>query len=139
MTIRWHLPARLPCHPLTQCWSKSKTEVQSSPAFTHDFLLQIPQRPPGSVQQMWSLCIKNSPKLPVRSFRSEQPLLYESAGPNGGLLAAMLAAQRGQRIDLWTLDDAVRYGAGASTQISEKAAPDTIGQAGQLVGAEPRG
>ena len=126
--------------PLTQCWSKSKQEVLNSPRFTHEFLLKIPPNPRGSVRQMWSLCIKNSPQLPVRYFRTlEQPLVYKSAGPNGALLAAMLAAQRGQRIDLWTVDDAVRYEAGPATQISEEPAPDTIAQAGRLIGVAARG
>jgi len=59
---------------------------------------------------MWSLCMKNSPKLPVRPFhQTDGRLLFDSGGPNGALLASLLAVQSGRTILLWINDNAERY------------------------------
>jgi hypothetical protein len=56
--------------PMTQCWCKAAEEA-NSPRFNHTFLLQLAARenPPQTLQQFWSLCIKNVPSIPIRRFR----------------------------------------------------------------------
>jgi len=127
--------------PLTQCWCKPK-DTASSPCFTHDCLkkLSAANNAPGSIRQLWSLCVEGSQALPVRAFHSSEPvLLYASAGPNGALLAAMLAAQRRQTIHLWTNDNAERYGPVPNAHCGEDTPPDTLAQAGLLAGGDAAG
>jgi hypothetical protein len=125
--------------PLTQCWCKPN-EVWSSPVFTHNRLMQVSRTPSprGSLQQMWSLCLANSPNLPLQAFQSSPGLcLYESGGPNGALLASMLALQRGHPIHLWINDDADRYRPVQWAQGGQESARDTLdtlGQAGEMLG-----
>ncbi len=89
---------------------------------------------------MWSACLNNVPNLPVRRFhQSGAPMLYSSAGPNGALLASILAVQRGRAIDLWTSDNAGRYGKVARLTGTEGNMPHTLGEACLLVGAKACG
>jgi hypothetical protein len=99
--------------PLTQCWCRPADE-RNSQLFTHQFLLLLSEQlhPPQTLQQMWSLCMRNSPHLPVQNYLKDEPNHYGTGGPNGALLAAMLAAQRSRAMRLWVNDDAERYGAG---------------------------
>ena len=97
--------------PITQCWCKV-SEDAGNPRFNHAFLLRLGTRlgRPASLQAMWSLCMKNSPKLPVRPFhQTDGRLLFDSGGPNGALLASLLAVQSGRTILLWINDNAERY------------------------------
>jgi hypothetical protein len=125
--------------PMTQCWCKV-SEDAGNPCFNHAFLLRLGTRfnRPASLQAMWSLCMKNLPKLPVRPFhQTDGRLLFDSGGPNGALLASLLAVQSGRRILLWINDNAERYprvpAAGADASVDELTA------AGALLGTEPIG
>ena len=97
--------------PLTQCWCKP-VDAANSPCFNDTFLRQVAEKhsPPQTLEQFWALCINNLPNVPIRLFHEDQPLRYPFAGPNGALLACMLAAQRHRRINLWINDNAERYG-----------------------------
>jgi hypothetical protein len=80
---------------------------------------------------MWSLCTKNLPKLPVRHFhQSDGRLLYDSGGPNGALLASLLALQSGRPIHLRVNDNGERYprlhAAGAPGPMDELTAAATL-------------
>jgi hypothetical protein len=123
--------------PITQCWCKV-SEDAGNPRFNHAFLLRLATRinRPASLQAMWSLCMKNLPKLPVRPFhQADGRRLFDSGGPNGALLASLLAVQSGRRIVLWINDNAERYprvaAAGADV--------DELRAAGALLGMEPMG
>lgn len=125
--------------PMTQCWCRV-SEDAGNPRFNHPFLLRLGTRlsRPASLQAMWSLCMKNLPKLPVRRFhQTDGRLLFNSGGPNGALLASLLAVQLGRRILLWINDNAERYprvpAAGADASVDELRA------AGALLGREPIG
>ena len=120
--------------PLTQCWCKPKDET-SSPGFNHTFLERLADQdtPPQSVQQFWSLCLRNKPNLQVRLFH-EQSLnhFYPTAGPNGALLASMLASQRNRQVHLWINDNDERYSAIRQPPGVES---DTLTAAGLLLGS----
>jgi len=89
---------------------------------------------------MWSLCLNNVPNLPVRPFyQSEGLSVYESAGPNGALLAAMLAAQNGREIHLWINDNAERYGRVPPRPSAEGQASGTLSDAAILLGVRATG
>jgi hypothetical protein len=121
--------------PLTQCWCKPSDE-QSSPRFRHDFLLSLSeaQSQPGSLQEMWALCLDNAPRLPVWCYREREGLhLYASGGPNGALLASMLTSQGGREIALWSNDDGGRY---APPSAADRTVPDTVQAASELAGAK---
>ena|SRR5215210_1301073 len=128
--------------PLTQCWCKPN---ESSPCFTHNHLMQVSRTlsPRGSLQQMWSLCLANSPNLPLQAFQTPPGLcLYEFGGPNGALLASMLAVQRRHPVHLWVNDDADRYRPVQKTQGGQEGARDTfdtLAQAGKLLGMKAFG
>ena len=124
--------------PLTQCWCKPGEEV-SNPEFNHVFLQRVAKQdnPSQSLQQFWSLSIRNRPNLPVHPFDLQYPdHSYESAGPNGALLAAMLGAQRNRAIHLWINDNAERYG---TVRQAAGVEPDTLTGAGLLVGLQATG
>jgi hypothetical protein len=95
--------------PLTECWSNSTGDRNNSPAFTHAFLVQLAagQNAPQTLQELWSLCMNNAPGLPICRYREAPPgsIRHDAGGPNGALLAAMLAAQRGRTIHIWVNDD----------------------------------
>lgn len=87
---------------LTECWCK-RVEEANNPWFSYTWLKSLPQRKeaPEGLSQMWSLCLRNTPGLPVRPFyNQEENLTYGSAGPNGALLAAMLAVAHHREIHL---------------------------------------
>jgi hypothetical protein len=130
--------------PLTQCWARSMTEQNNSPAFNEAFLSQlaVSQNTPQSLREAWALCISNHPTLPVCRLRVAQPenCLYSSGGPNGALLAAMLAAQRSREIHIWVNDDGGRYGeVPPALPNSETEVPNTLAHGAALVGAHANG
>jgi len=65
--------------------------------------------------------------------------VYPSAGPNGALLAAMLAVQRRREIHLWINDNAERYGKVAAQASTEGNAAGTLGNAAMLLEARAAG
>jgi hypothetical protein len=96
---------------LTECWCKL-AEASSNPWFNHNVLRSMLERqhPAGSLKWFWSLCLKNEPNLPVQPFyRTEGVLKYQAGGPNGALLAAMLAVRRRREVHLWVNDNGERY------------------------------
>jgi len=126
--------------PLTQCWCKG-SEANGSPWFSYDFLMShvAGQDAPDSLQGIWSLCLANAPNLPAWGYQEDDGLLlYRSAGPNGALLASMLAAHQERSIALWTNDDGGRYVSAAHIR-TEGMKPDTLGSASALLGVEPDG
>lgn len=121
---------------LTECWCKP-AEQASNPWFSYASLQSSSagQHPPESLQRFWSLCLRNAPRLGARPFHQRDGLLvYPSAGPNGALLAAMLAAERRRQIHLWVNDNAERYGKAVPRPIAEGAGPGTLGDAATLLG-----
>jgi len=127
--------------PLTQCWCRP-AEEPNNPLFTHQFLLELSKQshPPQTLKQMWSLCMRNTPHLPVQNYLKDEPNRYTTGGPNGALLAAMLAAQRRRAIRLWVNDDAGRYGAGlvkTHVQAGLLAGVQAIGTTSDVGGAFP--
>jgi hypothetical protein len=121
---------------LTQCWSKAGDIGRD--AFDLSYLQQMAARPhpPQTLQDLWSRCIINRPQFPIQSNRDLHggEVTAKFGGPNGALLASMLAAQRGRRIHVWVNDDGGRYGAAAPTAVQ-----DIVVQAGVLVGAHGAG
>jgi hypothetical protein len=130
--------------PLTQCWARSMTEQNNSPAFNNAFLSQLAagQNTPQSLREAWAICISNTPAVPVCRLRVAQPdnCLYNSGGPNGALLAAMLAAQRTREIHVWVNDDGGRYGeVPLALPSSQSEVPNTLARGAVLVGAQANG
>ena len=126
---------------LTECWRKP-TEEAGSPWFSHEYLLSLTLEPypSDSLQGIWSLCLNNAPKLPVaRYYQREGLLVYPSAGPNGALLAAMLAVESGRPIALWTNDDAERYAVDTGRAGDSARRQDPLAAAGALLGADTKG
>lgn len=133
-------PTSFAMPPLTQCWCK-RSEADGSPRFSHDFLMSqvAGQYATDSLQGIWSLCLANAPDLPAWGYQEDDGLLlYRSAGPNGALLASILAAHQGRSIALWTNDDGGRYVSAAHLG-TERDKPDTLGSASALLGVEPNG
>src|SRR5688572_2920262 len=84
--------------PLTQCWCKD-AEVANNPYCCDEFLRKLvgTATHPATLQSFWSLCLNNRPSLEVRPFyQKAERRLYVSGGPNGALLASMLALQSGR-------------------------------------------
>ena len=122
--------------PLTECWCK-KSEESSNRAFGYEFLKSraVARHGPETLQRMWSVCFQNANGVPVCAFyERDGRLFYKSAGPNGALVAAMLAVQQRRRIDLWLNDNGERY-----CCVSTSDSPDTLTIAGRLLGMETRG
>ena len=68
--------------PMTQCWCKV-SEDAGNPRFNHAFLLRLGARAsrPESLQAMWSVCMKNLPRLQIRPFHlAEGRILFDSGG-----------------------------------------------------------
>lgn len=120
--------------PMTQCWC-NVSEDAVNPRFNHAFLLRLYTgiSQPASLQAIWALCMKNLPKLPVRPFHQmDGRLVFDSGGPNGALLASLLAVQSRRKILLWVNDNAERYppGLGADRGVDElRAAGALLGMA----------
>lgn len=127
---------------LTQCWCK-QSEESANPWFGHAFLEQLgaSHHDGGSLQSMWALCLDNRPRLPIRRFHQvEGRLLYETGGPNGALLAALLANQSDRAIEIWANDNAERYPRIESTGPADATdAWDELKAAGLLLGVDPLG
>jgi hypothetical protein len=124
--------------PLTQCWSRPN-EV-STPPFNHQVLVgQAAQKshPAQSLQALWALCTNNAPGIEFQRFQDFRPgkdqMIFSSPGPNGALLASMLAAQRGCEINVWANDKGDRYGQRSTTS------PNTIRQSALLTGRDAHG
>ncbi len=86
--------------PMTQCWCKVSEEA-GNPRFNHAFLLRLGTQTsrPASLQAMWSVCMKNLARLPIRPFhQTEGRIVFDSGGPNGALLVSMLAVQSSRKI-----------------------------------------
>jgi hypothetical protein len=125
--------------PMTQCWCKI-SEDAGNPRFNHAFLLRLGTRasPPASLQAMWSVCMKNLPRLPIRPFhQTEGRVAFDFGGPNGALLASMLAVQSSRKICLWINDNAERYPRLPTTDAG--GGIDELKAAGALLGKEPVG
>lgn len=76
----------------------------------------------------------------MRPFYQRDGLhVYPSAGPNGALLAAMLAVQGRREIHLWINDNAERYGRVAPPPSTEGKVLGTLGDAAMLLEAKPAG
>jgi hypothetical protein len=129
--------------PLTECWCTAEDE-RTSPVFNHDFLRHLAEdeNAEQSLQELWSLCIANQPNLPICEYSGEQDnsIRYGTGGPNGTLLAAMLAAQRGRTIDVWVNDNGDRYGQKTPNKPSAQSElPQTLAHGGVLVGMPGNG
>jgi hypothetical protein len=125
--------------PMTQCWCKH-SEDAGNPRFNHAFLMRLATHssPPATLQAMWSLCLKNLPRLPIRPFhQTEGRFLFDSGGPNGALLASLLAVQSGRKIHLWINDNAERY-RGIQSPVPDGEV-DELTAAGALLGVEHAG
>lgn len=126
--------------PLTQCWASSG-DIRSSPAFCFSRLQNLAQSQPDTLtlQGLWSLCLTNRPSVPVCSYAvpAEGHTTYKRGGPNGPLLAAMLATLRGQTVHLWVNDNGGRYGdSQGNGPTSQSELPKLLNHAGVLVGAQ---
>lgn len=124
--------------PLTQCWSRPYEA--STPPFNHKVLAgQATQmsHPAQSLQELWALCTNNAPGIEFQRFQDFRPgkdqTIFSSPGPNGALLASMLAAQRGRVIHIWANDKGDRYGQGSA------ASPNAIRQSAMLTGRDAHG
>jgi hypothetical protein len=127
---------------LTQCWCKQSEET-ANPWFSHAFLEQLrgSHHEVGSLQSMWALCLDNRPRLPIRRFhQKEGRLLYKRGGPNGALLAALLANHSDRAIKIWANDDAERYPSSESTGPGDATDEcDELKAVGLLLEVEPLG
>ncbi len=131
--------------PLTECWCTSEDAI-NSPAFNHAFLLEVAAgqnaEQTQTLQELWSLCIINQPDLPICDFRAAQPdnIRHGTGGPNGALLVAILAAQRGRTIHAWVNDDGGRYGQEPPSEPSAQSElPASLAVAGALSGTPANG
>ena len=127
--------------PLTQCWCK-QGEGPNNPYFAHEFLLKFVgvQNDHRTLQSFWALCLENRPKLGIRPFHQKaERFLYDYGGPNGALLASMLALQSGRSISLWVNDNEERYAESLSTAESSESGLDELLSAAKLLEVEPRG
>jgi hypothetical protein len=127
--------------PLTQCWCKP-SEVANSPCFNDAFLRQLAAKhsAPQTLEQFWSLCINNTPNVLIHPFHGDQVLRYPAGGPNGALLACMLAAQRHRPIHLWINDNAERYDNVPPTPPDKQpGSSETLSVAALLVGTRGSG
>ena len=129
--------------PLTECWSKPSEEA-SNRWFSYDFLATLAsgRHPPETLRGMWGLCLANAPNLPIRAFhRRDEMHVFPSAGPNGALLASMVAVQRRRGIHLWVNDNAERYPTvnTGSAIGSETGVTDTLAIAARLLRCEALG
>ena len=99
--------------PLTQCWA-GPSDSHSNPAFDQACARRLAERAPTmtSPADLWSRCVRNAPMLPVCRYRepAANDVVSELAGPNGALLAAMLAAHEHRILFQWINDDGARYG-----------------------------
>ncbi|MGO9118300.1 MAG: hypothetical protein ACLQPD_11920 [Desulfomonilaceae bacterium] len=130
--------------PLTQCWSKSENEQSNSPVFNHTFLLDLAKghNAEQTLQELWSLCIINQSDLPICDFRAAQQgdICHSTGGPNGALLAAILAAQRGRTLHVWVNDSGGRYGlTPPNVPNSQSELPTTLARGGALAGVPVKG
>ena len=113
---------------LTECWCKA-AEQANNPWFSYASLQSLSggQHQPATFERLWSLCLRNAPGIHVQPFYQRDGIVvFPSPGPNGALLAAMLAVERGREIHLWVNDNAERYGkagtdGGVSTTLSNAA------------------
>lgn len=124
--------------PLTQTVATRK-EAARYTTFNNASVTELSRHPipGGSLKQFISLCRANLPGVPVCGYRTTtaEDTVYPAGGPNGALLAAMLACQLGRTIHLWLNDDGGRYGeVPPATPNSLSESPRTLAHAGALVG-----
>ncbi|MBY0232313.1 MAG: hypothetical protein K2W96_23800 [Gemmataceae bacterium] len=137
--------------PLTECWAGDGTPPADFSQGSLARLAQLPQlalggEEDGTIRQFWALCWNNAPPrasaLPICRYRKIPRNSHRrmNGGPNGALLASMLAFQQGRAMRLWVNDDTQdpRYGEespNTPTTVSE--CPQTLKYAARLVGVEP--
>jgi hypothetical protein len=96
--------------PLTQCWHRTQSERVNNPRFNAEVLVKLLNsafavEDPTSYAALLRDCIVNTPKLPVVSYAlKDASQLCEFGGPNGALLAALLAKRYGRYIRIWCND-----------------------------------